>query len=144
MAFQIPGHRFCYALPCHKALVAMWPEFAALLQSTIDQHRGALSGNRESLAGSMLAPGMAPIVRAKVIVACELCAPAERLIKMASCDIRSLPFNYWVWFHAWLDMFQADETDVADVVTPMLAGSGGVLTTAQLAVVADATLFGIK
>ncbi len=105
MACQIPGHRFCYALPCLKALVAMWDDFAALLQSAIDQHCGALSANLESLAGSMLAPGIAPIVHAKVIMAIELCKPAERLIKMTSFDIRSLPFNCRMWFHAWLDMF---------------------------------------
>jgi hypothetical protein len=144
MACQIPEHRFCYALPCLVELVAKWDDFAALLQSTIDQHRGALSGNLESLAGSMLAPGVAPIVHAKVVMAIELCKPAERLIQAASCDIRSLPFNFWVWFHAWLDVLQTFEADAATVVKTILARSGVVLTAAQLAVVADATLLGIK
>jgi hypothetical protein len=92
----------------------------------------------------MLAPDMAPIVRAKVVIARHLCAPADRLIKVASCDIRSRPFNYWVWFHAWLDMLQNSEADVANIVKHILTGSDIVLNAKQLAAVADAALLGVK
>ena len=144
MACKIPEHRFCYALPCLEELVAKWDDFAALLTATIGEHKGALSGNLETLAASMLAPDMASIVRAKIVMAISLCTPADRLIKAASCDIRSLPFNYWVWFHAWLDMFQTDAEDVVNVVNTTLVGSGVVLNGEQLKIVADATLLGIE
>ena len=140
MTCQVPEHRFCYALPCLAELVEKWDDFATLLQSTIDSQKGNLSANVETLVDNMLAAGRSEVVRAKVLLAHELCAPAERLIKAASCDIRSLPFNFWVWFQAWLDALNIDEFDVADYVGAILASKGLKLNPTQLQEVSTATL----
>jgi hypothetical protein len=135
----LPGARASFLLRTAE-LVEKWDDFAALLQSTIDSQTGNLSANVETLVDNMLAAGRSEVVRAKVLLAHELCAPAERLIKAASCDIRSLPFNFWVWFQAWLDALHIDEFDVADYVGAILASKGLKLNPKQLQEVSTATL----
>ncbi len=110
-------NRFCYALPCLEELVGNWDGFAALLQATIDEYTGMLSSNLEHLAENMLKPGVRELVRAKVLIARKLCEQVERVVKVASCDIRPLPFNFWTWFHAWLDLLQIGESDVDEFIT---------------------------
>jgi hypothetical protein len=143
MACQVPEHRFCYALPCLEELVENWDGFAALLQATIDEYTGTLSSNLEHLAENMFKPGVRELVRAKVLIARKLCEQAERLVKVTSCDIRSLPFSFSTWFHAWLDLLQISESDVEEFITATVGGTVA-LTAAQRAAVAQATPLAIS
>jgi hypothetical protein len=115
----------------------------ALLQATIDEYTGALSSNLEHLAENMLKPGVCELVRPKVLIARKLCEHAERLVKLTSCDIRSLPFSFSTWFHAWLDLLQIGESDVEEFITAAVGGTVP-LTAAQRAAVAQATLLAIS
>jgi hypothetical protein len=140
MACQVPEHRFCYALPCPAELVEKWDDFAALLQSTIDSQTGNLSANVETLVDNMLAAGRSEVVRAKVQLAHELCAPPRSGL---SRPHHATSARWRSTSGCGLDGLHIDEIYVADYVVATLASKGLKLNPTQLQEMSTATLIAV-
>jgi hypothetical protein len=99
----VPAHRFAHALPALAELAARWNEYGAFLvnyplpKSTVDR------AYMQSLKAHMSDPKS----RAIVVIANELCEPADKLIKDASLEARLVPADFWTRFFAWITLLRS-------------------------------------